>query len=396
MLMTKRSPHAEEGWALVTAVVLMTIMLGLGLAAYSMSDNQQKLSGVERAREAQLNLTEGVLSAQIFALSRNWPAAAAGAYPTSCTQGSANPDQCPQAARVRSHFDAVDFRPGSAWTVQVRDNGGTYRSYYTDAVLAGQPAWDADGDGQVWVRAQGTIKNKTRVLVARVKVESLPVRFPNAPFVAGSMGTSNSGGHGGRVLVDTAGSPGIVRCVNPTPAAAPNRGNPCAGYDADQINGTVLSQPDTPTNVITPEVLDALRQTAKANGTYSAGCPANPVGKVVFVESGNCEYRVNGSVNSQANPGIFIVNSGTMFCNGNTSWYGIMYLVNAQNSSGVVFDNKGGCTVYGGIFIDGPGRLEIGSNAPNLVYDPTLVFNATAYGTAGIVQNTWREFQPGS
>jgi len=61
-------------------------------------------------------------------------------------------------------------------------------------------------------------------------------------------------------------------------------------------------------------------------------------------------------------------------------------------------------TVHGAIFVDGEGRLGIGNSGnsgncanclPNLMYDPSVVLNLTAYGTAGIIQNTWRELVSG-
>ena len=278
----------------------------------------------------------------------------------------------------------------------MRDNSGTSRTFYSDAQTLAQPSWDADGDGQVWVRAEGRLGDKVRILVARVKVELLPVSFPNAPFVAGSIGVSNSGFHGARSVIDTKGAAGVVRCTTTPPI---NAGNPCVGYEPskNQVNGPITQDPDAPQNIVSPELVDALRATARANGTYNAGCPADPSGKVVFVESGACAYNNSNTktnVNSPSNPGIMVVNSGTWECDGNITWYGVIYMVNGQNSNGLVLDNTGGCTIQGGVFIDGGGRLQIGSNAPNLVYDPTMVLNATAYGTAGIVQNTWREYTP--
>lgn len=388
---------AEDGWALVIATALMTIMIGIGLAAFSMSDQQTRQSARERSFESTLNLTEGVLSSQIFALSRNWPATTAGAY-VDCTKASVNTKQCPQPTRTTGNFDAVDFRRSTTWTSQVRDNGGGAANYYTDAVGLSQPHWDANADGQVWVRAQGVLDGRDRIIVARVKVESLPIKFPNGPFVAGSFATGNAGN---KLIVDTKGTAGVVRCTYTPPAT---RGNACASYDYNkgQVNGPVNSQPGLETNLIQPEMLDALRQTAKANGTYYTTCPANPTGKVVFVEGSagapvNCDYNnsaVKNDVNSVANPGVFIVNYGVAGCSGNITWFGAVYMVNAQNSSGTVFGSTGGCTVQGGIFVDGPGRLDVGNSKMNLVYDPSLVLNATAYGTAGIVQNTWREYQP--
>ena len=413
--MTTQNLHDEDGWTLVTAIVLMAVMLGMGLAAIAMSDNQQKQTRVERERESQLNLTEGVLSAQIFALSRRWPASALSPYPPVCTEASPLTD-CPTAARVRTHYGAVDFRNGSSWTVQVRDNGGAARDLYTDAVLTTQPTWDADGDGQVWVRAEGGIGGRNaagqivkrpRVLVARVKVESLPVPFPRHPFVAGSVATSNSGGHGDRSLIETNNSPGIVRCTRTTTTSQTSRADLCMGYDPTQVNGTVESHTDTPTNIISPEMLDALRQTAKANNTYystyhSGGDCPSPAGRVVFFEHADCTWRTNSDINVTAtnpprpNPGILVVKQGSASCSGNTTWYGVIYMVNAGGlgtnpSDRAVFDNTGGCTIRGGVFVDGPGKLAIGSNAPNLVYHAEYLVNVTAYGTAGIVQNTWRE-----
>jgi hypothetical protein len=159
---------------------------------------------------------------------------------------------------------------------------------------------------------------------------------------------------------------------------------------------------------------------AKDRGTYYTSCPANPNGQVVFVESGNCSYSantpvINGAVNGGTKQGIFVVNSGTLSLSGNLVWYGAIYMANAQNCGPTSFtgcingkykdtvvDLNGTGTVYGGIYIDGNGRLQAGSsgnagagNAPNLVYDATTLPNVTAYGTAGIIQNTWRELTAG-
>jgi hypothetical protein len=57
--------------------------------------------------------------------------------------------------------------------------------------------------------------------------------------------------------------------------------------------------------------------------------------------------------------------------------------------------------VHGGIFVDGTGRLALGSSGnsgggqANLIYDPTVFPPMQAYGTAGIIQNTWREITAG-
>jgi hypothetical protein len=111
---------------------------------------------------------------------------------------------------------------------------------------------------------------------------------------------------------------------------------------------------------------------------------------------------ISGAVNGGTHKGIFVVNNGTLKLTGNLIWYGAIYMANAQNTSSVVVDINGTDTVYGGVYIDGSGALSAGSsgnagngNLPNLVYRGDVLPDLTAYGTAGIIQNTWRELTAG-
>jgi hypothetical protein len=44
--------------------------------------------------------------------------------------------------------------------------------------------------------------------------------------------------------------------------------------------------------------------------------------------------------------------------------------------------------------VDGGGGVYAGSAGGNIVYDAYAFDNITAVGTAGVVQNTWREIVP--
>jgi hypothetical protein len=52
---------------------------------------------------------------------------------------------------------------------------------------------------------------------------------------------------------------------------------------------------------------------------------------------------------------------------------------------------KGNISIIGAIVIDGAGGLSAGSSKVNLVYNPNVFAGLTAFGTAGLVQNTFRE-----
>ena len=60
----------ERGWALVTAMILMAIMMGTVLAVARYVDSQTKLGADSRKRETAFNMGEAALNGQIFALSQ--------------------------------------------------------------------------------------------------------------------------------------------------------------------------------------------------------------------------------------------------------------------------------------------------------------------------------------
>ena len=414
----------QDGYAVATAMIVMSIMLMIGLAVLSFGDAETKSSNRERIHESRLNLTEGVIAAEIFQMSRNWPSTLAKSYPATCTDSTVQ-SLCPTPAQLKAQFSGPDFRPATTkWNVKVRDDvSGATGQYYDDAVVQARPTFDENANGEMWVRADGEItekvgsvwKPKKRVVVARVRVEKRPLSPPKAPFVAGKFNTGNNAGN--KVIVETTpGVYGVVRCDNPGGLSVHN--NDCIDYGNGQLTPTNMVKSDLNAGAaIPPGLVDSLKQMAINNGTYYAnGCPSNPSGDVVWVENGNCSYQGNMVVNGTTKKGIFIVNNGTLSLAGNVVWWGVIYALNNQNC-GVTNSNclsykgysdnvvtiTGTPTVHGAIFVDGEGRLGIGNSGnvgncanclPNLMYDPSVVLNLTAFGTAGIIQNTWREIPP--
>ena len=427
-VMSRRLSH-QDGWAVVTAMMVMTTMLFIGLAAIAFVDTESRSSQRERQGEARLNLTEGALSTQLYRLSHDWPTADGTGTNAlvDCTETStsATAPRCFTADDLKANYKQVDFALDPKWKVQVRDDEGAAPAnpgvcdpsapgmggYYSDTLLGG-PKYDANRNCQLWVRAEGILNGVKRVVVAKVRVDTRPVQFPISPFVSGSFNTGNNSGS--KVIVDGVGHAGQVRCSAST--------NGCVDFASGQITqpGSVTSDPGLAENIIDPSMVDALRATAKQNLTYYSSstpgyttCPADPSGAVVFIEDLSCSYTGNGVVNGTTKQGIFIINRGTLSLSGTREWWGAIYLVNAQgcgtvasgpciNTSGgykdTVADITGTVTVHGGVFIDGNGRLSIGNSGnsgsvglPNLVYDASVFPPLQAYGTAGIIQNTWRE-----
>jgi Tfp pilus assembly protein PilX len=142
----RRLNRSEQGWVVVTAIVLMAIMLGVGLAVFATADTQSRQSGSERVRESAFNLAEGLLQAESVVLQNNWPSDVPCAAnttscgypaPSACTKTAGtvvgNALQCPDASRIVgaagtfSNVDQALTGTGDRavnWTIQIRDDVG--------------------------------------------------------------------------------------------------------------------------------------------------------------------------------------------------------------------------------------------------------------------------------
>jgi hypothetical protein len=382
--------RSERGNALVIAVMVMGLMLTLGLAAYAYVDTQAKQAAAERQRESAFNHDDGVLTAQAFVLSRFWPAAAANAYPDctfngralSATGASGVVARCPDPVAVARTFTSRDYAAGVSWSTIVRDNGGASVDFYDPAVTPTQPSWDANGDGEVWVRAVSSMRGTRRTLLVRYRIDRQQVSLPKSVLTAGTF--SVSGGPKPYVILN--GSTLSLRCPSATSSGCYTVSKP------NQVQGpgsTAFNHAGTHT--LTPSDLDKLRQTAiAANTYYPSGCPASPVGAIVFVESGNCNYAGNGTWNSAAAPGMMVIVNGTMSWSGNVSYYGTVYMYNQQNATCPLFDAGGGATIQGAVFVDGFGCFNLRGNS-QVIYDANAVRSINYNASVSQVRNSFRE-----
>lgn len=400
---------SESGNALISALLIMGMLAMFGMALLATVDTQQRESGRERQRESAFQMSEAVLNAQIYRLSSRWPASSTGSvtdsvglpYPTSCTEASTSTD-CPNATALSSTITGPDYNAGVQWTTQIRDNSAAEPNFYSDSLLTTAPTYDANADGYMWVRATAVVQGRRRTLVALVKAEKTALTFPRHTLLAGWFTTSNNGN---KVIIDNSGgyppSEIIVRCT--FPGGAPPANN-CADYQSGkgQISPErVYSDPTMP-NAITPEALDSLRSAAVADGNYSAGCPSslqgNVPGEIVFIEDAgsSCIFNGNNDYNTLAKPGMVIVGKGTLTINGTATFYGVIYHANLDNSNNGVVVLGGNVSINGSIVVDGQGGIVAGSSKVNLVWNPNVLNNINAFGTAGIVQNTFREITASS
>lgn len=409
----RRHLRTERGFALVPALLVMMVCLTAGFAIMTMVDAGQSSSRRERSSESTFSLAEGVLNSQIFLLSKQWPAntGAGFAYPSSCTPSSTS-GLCPDGAALQHNYPGVDYAAGIDWSTEVHDNttttgsgGATYDAtqFYDDAVVRQQPTWDSNHDGLMWVRAQAVVRGERRTLIALVKAEKLDTPFPRNAIVANQL---TVGPNGNQNYVNTGGSYVTLRCDGGTMPESECRGwtNPVNVGPNATPNIDPAARP-----ALTPETLDRMRDYAKANGTYftgTDGCPESLTGDVVFIETASCSYQGNGTYNSPTQPGVLVIGSGSITFKGTSTYYGVVYNANGSGGTGtpssdyVVTVQGNGC-IQGSVVIDGGGGLKVGASHGankcngNIAYDPNAATHVLAYGTAGIVQNSFREISAG-
>jgi len=411
----------ERGSVLVTAILLLAVMLSLGFAVAAQVDTQTSQSRIEREKESTFNLAEAALSAQTFILGRRGTGIQEHQYPLEgCSQIPPADDYfCPVPAQIAKSYNGagqVDFNFASAtdgWRTYVRDDrdpvtGAAVRFWDDEIINPANPkfaSWaryDADNNRHVWVRSEAIVRGRKRAIVAWVRIEDRVISFPQYAVLAGKVSGDNSGGHGGRPLVQTTGSAlGIaVRCSTPPQSATCIDLNPTKGPQLQPPTNFQLSYPRQ-SALEDPDALLALEDVARANGTYYATCPANPNGKIVVVEdAGDCAYTNNtppaaGATkccNSPDNPGLYIVKRGKVDFGGNIEFWGVIWNANLDNRSDPdMIETSGTAAIHGGALVDGPGGVYAGSAGDNIVFYATAFENISSVGTAGVVQNTWRE-----
>jgi hypothetical protein len=325
---------------------------------------------------------------------------------------------CPDAETIRRLFASPDTDGPTTWRTEVRDNATTppttcsstvsSSTFYSDASTQGQPAYDCNADGKLWVRAHATVRGRTRTMVALVQAERETQQLPRSALLAGRLEIGNNGN---KVLVDaqadtTLNAEILVRCTPDTDSTTP-----CVGHVgllddlwksktiklATQLNGTLPKTGYAAGPALSAEALERLRLTAITNGTYYATCPDDVnrlAGAVVYIETCNKAYKSNVAINTPESPGALIINDGWIDFQGNTTYHGLLYHANKLNSDQILVNLTGNNGVAGAVFVEKKGGFKINGSA-RLTVNGKAFAALRSYGSAGIIQNTWREIPPG-
>jgi Tfp pilus assembly protein PilX len=405
-----RRSRDEQGFALVAAIVLLTVIMGLGLGLLLFSDTQQKASGREQASESAFNVAEAALNAQISQVSRAWPALEGKEQPyekEGCTAANSTATNgCPTAESLKVGYpvtnkaacpasvkDAWGSASSNEWTTYVRDDNSS--SFFNSSKEKIEPGYDFNNDNKIWVRSVGVVQCRLVSLAVMVSRQEIALNFPHTVMSANWFKTGNSG-FGHEVIVEgeekKGGQSGEIRMRCEGFAKVEE----CEKYREGQIaNAKVNPPPGAPTPTLSASQLSAFRQAAESEHTYyaSGSCPTGlPSGKRVYVQ-GPCTVTGGKTEvgNSKENPGFLIIVNGTFEMGGQAEFWGVVYAVNEQESSGIVVKVGGNAKLHGEIVVDGKGGVEVGENhKENVEYDPRAAVEEKIYAGATPTRNSFR------
>jgi hypothetical protein len=430
----RRRLAQDEGIAMILAMLVLMVVVGLGLGMIALADGQQGPARDERGRMASATLAEAALTQQVFQLSRiPWPAAVVGAAATDCYSNAAIPDTCPDPATVANTFSGgPDYANGCTplWQTWVRDNGpvtpanSPYRKYYSTAGVyqdATLPAWDQNGDGSLWVGAAGAVKVagqcRYRRFVTLVTANKAQINFPRNIITANWLTLTAKK----KAIVDTTGQHAKPKSIRPPKKNAVSQAspvrlrcqgagvpNPCVppatGMPKDQIKpNTAKADATAPTPMFTATQLAGFQQQALAAGTYYTSCPSQSVPLTSKVVNGavmpiyidtpsNCSFNAGG--NNQNQPGFLVVARGMLTLTGKATFYGYIYNANLGGLTTKAIYVTGSAVVQGGASVDGGGGVMSDSKHTAFIYDPRAFSVQQQRTNAIAVPGTWRELGP--
>ena len=419
---------------MIVAIMILLVILGIGTALLATANGQQRSAFNQQSSESAYSLAEAALNAQLYALSVQWPTSQsepAGGYPSSCNAASNGSSYCPSNSDLSSYSTGSgtcpagtpgdawsSSSPANGWTTYVRDAGSTTgtQSLFASATEKTMSPYDASRGGALWVRAVGIVNCHPAVVVAKVSEQVIAMNFPQAVLNANGFSISDKGSKLVLNTQDSNGNKAVVslRCGG---LGGQPPGPSCAGINkpVQVAPGPTYASPPASSPTLSPTQLAALKAKAIANGTYfpaSTNCSSIGAsqlqGSPVYIEgNANCSVTITSSatINSTSAPGLLVLVNGTLSFGGSSTYYGVIYGVNAQGSSGNVVTLGGTSTVIGAIDVDGLGTISLGSSGNgvgctshkcgDLMYAAWAFPTLTTFAGAATAPNSFRQLPAG-
>ncbi len=384
----------SDGSAVIIAMMFILVMLGLGVALFTLIKFSINGTELERKEVKAFNVAEAGIDAGMLALKLEWPDQIATTV---------------DAVALRNHFDANVFRdpsrssPSEFIQVALYDNNGT--TDYSDA----NPAVDLDsesasgpgdprGDDMMWVDSRANVDDDRHRILVLAKRERWNLNLPNkALFASTLMANPNV-----RVAVDSASTP-----PSQTDLAVYSAPDP---RDVELLDGVTqyAGAPDW-SQWITSGTTGKLQSVAKASGTYfddDPGTPypsiaegvdllvnGDPSGKIIYLKSSTAiEIAGNTQIATREHPVVLVMDTPSTVTNaldfrGTADFYGVVISLSNLQA-------RGTSSFYGSVLCAGQFDNRGRGVSPEINYNGDIIAMLSRKFTmsVSIVPNTWQEY----
>lgn len=427
----------EQGFVLITAIILLTVMLGFGIALVALANSQQSASSREQWTEGAFNLAEAALNAQVAQLSREWPGVGThnnspGSLLVTCTPATTkSTNYCPESTVLEKAYpntgstsctgaEAWESPLTNKWDTYVREDLGGSPYFNSKEELKandfdeGRPVenvltpWD-----KLWVRAVGVVDCHAVTVVSLVSEQLAHTSFPEAAVSSNWFATGNKGN---KIIIKHAGKTQTgkfsIRCEGIAEnkceeyrRAEEKGGKHSTGQIEPELTKEEQQPSKTPSTTLSTEQLESQKSQAKSEGHFFSppNCPTSLeglAGRPVYIEGCGELKFLGGTANSETKPGFLILANGSITFGGKGIYYGVVYDANLQappKSSEVLVTVWGGAKIVGEIIVDGKGGVELGSRgntgeeeAVAFEYSPAAAENFETVTGVAATRNSFR------
>lgn len=427
-----RRAQEEQGFVLITAIILLTVMLGIGIALVSLANSQQTASAREQWSESAFNLAEAALNAQIAQLSREWPgvgtnkeshASLKAVCTPSTTSASSSTNFCPEPAVLEKAYPntgSTSCTGTEAWGQSLNNKWDTYvredlkgSPYFNSTEESTAKEYDG-GEGneppgtpwkKLWVRAVGVVDCHAVTVISLVSEQLTRASFPEGALSSNWFKTGNKGN---KIIIKRKGKSAqsgkfSIRCNGLTESQCEEyeREGKKTGQIEPELTAEEQKPSSAPSTTLSAEQLESLKSQAKSEGHFfsASNCPASLeaiAGRPVYVEGCSLIFQ-GGTANSEKEAGLLILANGSIDLGGGAVYYGVVYDANLQQSPETLVTVRGGAKIVGEIIVDGNGGVSLGdkggkseSESVAFEYDPEAAEKFETVTGAAATRNSFR------
>ncbi len=376
----RRGRGRERGAGLIVIIAVVAALAVSATTLVAFTGNIQHNTSDTQMHVKSFTVTEAGLDVGMAQLSTQWPVSSTS-IPTFAT------------AAFRSRFSTSQVpNPPSGAFIAV--------DWYDDADPANTAVrWDQNGNGRLWMVAQANVGTRSTRVLSLVERTWFTMNLPRGiPLWAAGDLLSNGGGNNPKIRVEVPPPAGTTTTIQ---VGGTIEESSVSQAGIAQLTGSQISSLD---QVFPQSLVDSLKALAQANGRYftslsaAESSPANAVwspsggisGLTVIEPAAPTNMKVtgNGTYNSEAQPGIFMILGGSSFeWGGNADFYGVMY------SEGPMSTSHGTADIHGMVVTNNDEEMK---GTPWILYNDNCIANLSQRFPSLVrrVQNTWREVQP--